>query len=136
MQERFKLLILSGIILFTFFYAYDLPAALNSTILHNKGNKSSRIIYLYVIYSLPNIVVPILIGHYVKIRTSRVALYLTIFSCVGQLVFTAGVYTGFFSVMLLGRLIYGLGGESFLMVQNKRVTGFLKVRSWLFRWRF
>ncbi|MCP5787134.1 hypothetical protein NL329_29895, partial [Klebsiella pneumoniae] len=65
-------------------------------------------------------------GHYIAIKTSRIALFLTVLSCIGQITFTFGVSLNFFYIMLIGRFIYGIGGECFLVMQNKRITNYFR----------
>jgi len=68
---------------------------------------------LYTVYSLPNMILPILGGIFldkIGIRTGLV-LFAFILS-VGQFIFMIGGYQGNYNEMLFGRFIFGMGGES------------------------
>jgi len=68
---------------------------------------------LYSIYSYPNIILPLFGGFLVDsigIRTG-VILFSTLI-CIGQAVFALGCSAGAYWLALLGRFIFGLGGES------------------------
>ncbi|KHN69732.1 hypothetical protein CWI42_051360 [Ordospora colligata] len=123
MKERHKILLLSSTVLFSFYFAYDIPSALS----HHVGFESEdeveyKITLLYSVYSLPNIVVPLFFGWITQIKKCTLAKLLCAFVFVGHLMFTAGVWYRNFKAMLIGRFIFGIGGESFAVIQNKLIS--------------
>jgi len=68
---------------------------------------------MYSVYSLPNILLP-LIGGYLIFKYGYRIMFLVFGFCVlvGQLIFSIGCSCHSISLMLIGRTIFGLGGES------------------------
>lgn len=74
---------------------------------------------MFSAYGLPNTVLPILSGYIldkVGIRTGTVIF--TLIAVAGQGIFTAGGYYYSFSLMVLGRLLLGIGSDSMYLSQN------------------
>ena len=68
---------------------------------------------LYTVYSVPNIILPFFGGYFVDRFGVRICLLWFVFLILlGQSFFTLGLCTKSWSVMFLGRILYGLGGES------------------------
>ena len=79
---------------------------------------------LYSIYSFPNIVVPIVAGFLIDKFGSRSLIFFTsLLVTVGQAVFAFGVSIGSFPIALLGRGIFGFGGESLDIGQSVIIIG-------------
>jgi len=73
---------------------------------------------LYSIYSLPNIILPLIGGILTDWLGVRFAI--NVFGTIvviGQGIFTYGAYQENFNVMIAGRFVYGLGGESLTVSQ-------------------
>ena len=73
---------------------------------------STRYSLLYTVYSLPNMLLPIFGG--VLLDTIGVRTGLILFCSIamlGQAVFTFGGYSNNFNTMIVGRVIFGMGGE-------------------------
>ncbi|EJW02570.1 hypothetical protein EDEG_03025 [Edhazardia aedis USNM 41457] len=122
-HRRYKTLALSSLILFTFYFVYDTPAALNKHL--NLGTKeycTNQITLLYSIYAFPNMIIPIFFGLHIKKRTQHIVTLLCVLVFVGHFIFTAGVMYSSFSLMLVGRFVFGIGGESFTVIQNMIVA--------------
>lgn len=119
--------------LFGQFYAFDAPAVLNEQLkellMKPTGITEEGYDYyfslLYSLYSAPNVVLPLAMGLAVD-RCGYRSLTILLSSLVvgGQLTFALGVQATRWSPMLLGRVIFGLGGESLQVAQN----------ALLFRW--
>ncbi|WEL39713.1 D-galactonate transporter [Encephalitozoon hellem] len=123
MKERHRVLLLSGLILFSFYFVYDIPSALSHHV--SFGSDSGieyKITLLYSVYSLPNIIVPIFFGWITHVKKSTLAKLLCTFVFLGHLIFTAGVWSRSFKIMLIGRFLFGVGGESFAVIQNKLIS--------------
>ena len=100
------------------YYCFDNPGAMH-TLLHkrfaNKQNDNFEYIFnlMYSVYSLPNIILP-MIGGIMIFKYGYRLMFLIFGSCVliGQMVFAMGCSTKSVPLMLVGRVIFGLGGES------------------------
>jgi len=78
---------------------------------------------LYSLYSLPNIILPFIGGILVMqygIRTMYVIFGL--FILLGQFVFALGCQNYSMNAMLIGRVIFGLGGECINICQNAMIV--------------
>ena len=74
---------------------------------------------LYTFYSLPNIILPFFGGNLVDRFTAPICLVVFIFfTFLGQFFFAIGVSIKSWNWMLLGRLVYGLGGENMCVAQS------------------
>ncbi|KAF8938802.1 hypothetical protein BGZ58_000108 [Dissophora ornata] len=107
--------------------AYDNPAALNTQLQKYLGMPYNDYQYLlstlYSVYSLPNTVLPFLFGSLIdRFGPQRVLLALSGCVCIGQAIFSIGVQTRQVWVMLLGRAIFGAGGESCGIAQASITT--------------
>lgn len=107
--------------------AYDNPAALNTQLQEYLGLPYNEYQYLlstlYSVYSLPNTVLPFLFGHMVdRFGPQRVLLGLSGCVCVGQAIFSIGVEKRQIWMMLAGRAIFGVGGESCGVAQASMTT--------------
>ncbi len=106
------------------YYCYDIPAALHTQMDEYMGkpdNFETMFSLLYTVYSIPNVVLPFFGGYFVDKWGVRICL-LVFASCItaGQVVFAFGLSIKSWPVMLLGRVLYGFGGES-LGVGNSAV---------------
>ena len=82
---------------------------------------------MYSLYAFPNIVVPLLGGMLIDSKGPRIAMILTSAFCVlGQLVFTFGGFKNIWAVMLLGRAVFGIGGEVLHASQNTIISKWFK----------
>ena len=87
---------------------------------------------LYTAYSTPNIIMPIALGYWVDKMalkevglnrrfqiTEKMLVFLTILMTFGHAIFSVGVWYGSVHVMVLGRLLFGVGGESISVMQAR-----------------
>ena len=106
------------------YYCYDIPAALHQQLddfMGKPSNFESYFSLLYTLYSVPNIVLPFFGGYFVDKWGVRTTLFVfSAFLCSGQIIFSFGVSLKSWPIMFVGRVIYGLGGES-LGVANSAV---------------
>lgn len=74
---------------------------------------------LYSVYSLPNIILP-LIGGILIFKFGYRSMFLIFGFCVllGQLIFSIGCSTNSIYLMILGRVVFGMGGESLNTTQS------------------
>ncbi|KAJ8328300.1 hypothetical protein QVD99_000811 [Batrachochytrium dendrobatidis] len=128
---RWIILFLSCFLLFGNFYAYDNPAALNRLLQQFLGHDYDTWQYelnlLYSVYSFPNMFLPFIGGQLADRFDPRVVLL--VFSttvCVGQTLFSIGVSTKCFALMVFGRVLFGIGGESISVIQSTITTSYFK----------
>jgi MFS family permease len=123
---RWFVLVIMGLVIFGVYYAYDALSPIADFIM--KGIDISRAQYglLFSFYYVPNIVM-VLIGGILLDRIGiRKAGTLFAALCAAGVFLTAA--TKIFPVMLMGRLLYGLGAESLIITQNKVMAKWFKGR--------
>lgn len=126
-SSRNKLLASAGFTGLTICYVYDLPGALNYTLNFTKDASATMISILYSAYAIPNTILPYLLC-YIGVRFRCSVLFILAFTVLfGQLIFTLGVYFNRFSVMIVGRVVTGIGGESYSVIQNKIISERYKI---------
>ena len=110
---RFTLLLLSVVIVYSGYYSYDLPGITSEELKHVIGLTNTQLGMLFSVYAFPNAVLPLISGTVMSvIGVWKGVLGIgTIIAC-GITVVSLGVYMQSYFIMLLGRAIYGLGGES------------------------
>ncbi|KAF9922848.1 hypothetical protein FBU30_007014 [Linnemannia zychae] len=85
----------------------------------------------YSVYSLPNIVLPLFGGYLIdRLSASRMLILFSLCICAGQGLFAIGISARSIWIMVLGRLIFGIGGECLEVAQAKITTDWFKSR-WL-----
>lgn len=77
---------------------------------------------LYSLYSIPNTILPFIGGIFITKYGNRL-MYIIFGSCImlGQLIFAFGCYKDYMSIMLIGRIIFGLGGECINVCQSAMI---------------
>lgn len=122
---RWLVLFLCSLFLMCSCYCYDNPAALYAQ-LSQQFNGLDGFDYwfdaMYSVYSLPNIALPLIGG----ILIDHVGLYRSLYTfavllLIGQITFAVGASMSSMPVMLAGRFIFGLGGESITVAQTALV---------------
>lgn len=102
---------------------------------HFKGklvfnNKDSFEYYfglLYSLYSFPNIVLPLIGGILISILGNRTMYIIVgIFLVLGQFIFSLGCHQTNMTMMLVGRAIFGIGGETINISQNLMLIRWFK----------
>ena len=121
---RWLILCLTCIVMIGNYYCYDIPASLHTQLKNylpalsqetraNSNRFEILFSLLYSVYSVPNIFLPFLGGFFVDRFGVRICLLCFVFLIlVGQGIFSYGLVYKSWGVMLFGRVIYGLGGES------------------------
>ncbi|XP_050425952.1 major facilitator superfamily domain-containing protein 1-like [Adelges cooleyi] len=118
--QRLLALFFMCIIGFGSYFCYDNPGALQDNFLKDMNLTTSQFVYLYSWYAWPNVILCI-VGGFLIDRVFGLRLGTIIYALlvvIGQIVFAAGAYFNTLWLMLLGRLIFGTGGESLAVAQN------------------
>lgn len=109
------------------YFCYDNPGPLETQLEKQFDLDSTHFSMLYTVYSMPNMVLPILGGVFLDRIGMRSGLILfTTVLTIGQLVFAMGGYSSNFDMMLAGRIIFGMGGESMCVAQSSIVSTWFK----------
>ena len=124
---RWLVLFLSCWIMFGNYYAYDNPSALNLPLQKWMPFTGPLFNYwlslCYSVYSFPNIILPLLAGTWIeRYGLNKSLLLLSVLNCLGQAVFSIGIGWRSFWITLIGRFIFGLGGECLAVAQARLVT--------------
>lgn len=124
MKQRYRWLMLFFCCTFVIsnYFCYDNPAAMETQI-------EARIVdeteygLLYTVYAIPNVFLPLVGGIFLdKIGVRNGLLLFTVLLCIGQGVVMLGGYRLSFSLMLVGRVIFGIGCESMYVGQSAMVS--------------
>lgn len=117
------MLVLCCVFVVSNYFCYDNPAALETYIESNLNVTSQEYGFLYTIYAIPNTILPLVGGLLLDKIGQRTALILfTILLCTGQGIFMLGGYRESFTLMLIGRGIFGIGCESMYVGQSAIVS--------------
>ncbi|TYZ68448.1 hypothetical protein PybrP1_004307, partial [[Pythium] brassicae (nom. inval.)] len=127
-SQRWLVLTLSCFLLLGNYYCYDNPAALKSQLQQHFGAYTRdafelRFNLLYSLYSVPNTVLPFFGGAFVDRFGINTALVLfSTLILLGQVVVATGGSLDSLELMLIGRFVIGLGGESLSVAQGALVV--------------
>lgn len=128
---RWIVLVLSCLMLFGNYYAFDNPSSLNRQLREFLGSSPENFQFelnlLYSVYSIPNVVLPLILGAILdRFGHRQMINLLSAFVVVGQVIFTIGAMVKNFPVMLIGRVFFGIGGESLGVAQTKLMTDWFR----------
>jgi MFS family permease len=139
MPIRWVILFLTCTLMIGNYYCYDNPSALKEQIYERfkedmtKAEYESNFSLLYSLYSFPNVVLPFLGGVLVDRIGARTALLLFgCFICLGQVLLALGCSSKSFTLMLVGRMVFGFGGESLTVAGSSIVSLWFKGRELAF----
>ncbi|KAI1287440.1 Major facilitator superfamily domain-containing protein 1 [Halotydeus destructor] len=110
------------------YFAYDSPASLQGHITQDMNVNTASFAMLYAVYSWPNVIL-CFFGGYLIDGVFGIRLGAVIFATlilIGQLVVSFGAFSNAFLLMELGRLIFGMGGESLAVAQNTYAVSWFK----------
>mmetsp|Transcript_59956 Transcript_59956/g.98969 ORF Transcript_59956/g.98969 Transcript_59956/m.98969 type:complete len:550 (+) Transcript_59956:21-1670(+) len=116
---RWLVLCLSCWAMFGSYYCYDNPTALATQMQSTYDLTDIQYNLLYSVYSFPNIVLPLFGGALVdKIGAEISLLIFLVFVTVGQAVFAFATSINSYPLMLVGRVVFGFGGESLCVAES------------------
>jgi MFS family permease len=134
---KWRVLVFACILTFGSYYIYDFPGAIGtgktSTIQsyfndENKSYNQEMNQALYSVYSWPNTVLAVfgglLIDKFLGLRKAM-GLFVTLVF-VGSVIFFVGVLTRQYALLIMGRVVFGLGGESLAVSQSAFVARWFK----------
>ena len=117
--QKWLHLVLMGTVSLGCSFVYDIPQALQVQFQNTPLNLDYfKFDMLYSVYSIPNIILPLLGGCFTKIVGGRLALIIFAYLVLqGQMIFGFGVYWEDYTCMILGRVIYAVGAENLYLSQ-------------------
>ena len=133
-KTKWIILILSALSGIGNLYCFDLPGAMKAIIKESFKDVSDDefdgyISMMYSYYSIPNIIVPLISGTFVtKYGYKKTLIVFTFLIFIGQLVFMIGIINQNINLAYFGRVIFGLGGESFNTSQNMYINAWFSPR--------
>lgn len=134
-RVRWLVLLLSCWIMFGNYYAFDNPSALNRSLRRTLAPLGDEELFqyrfglLYSVYSVPNVLLPFFVGRWLdRWGTGIILAILSSLVTGGQLVVALGVGRESFPLILAGRVLFGVGGESLAVAQTRVVTDWFQDR--------
>jgi len=78
---------------------------------------------MYAVYSFPNIILPFLGGILItRYGSTYIYFFFGLLILIGQIIFSLGIFEDSIINVLMGRFIFGLGGECFGLPQNSMIV--------------
>ena len=124
---RFTQLVLVCIVVFSGYFSYDLPGITSEELKTDLGITNTQLGLLFSVYAFPNAVMPLLSGvYYAGSGAWKGVLVIATVIFSGVALVGLGAAHGSFLLMLLGRAVYGLGGESLFIGVDVLATDWFK----------
>lgn len=122
LRSRWLVLVMSSMVLFGSFYSYDNPAALHMQLKNQMHEFEDYEIYfnrLYSVCSFPNIFIPFFGGTIVdRLGAPVCSIFFSLLLLIGQITFACGAGMRSWTLMLIGRTVYGLGQENIAIASS------------------
>jgi MFS family permease len=121
---RWVVLILISLAMFGNYYIYDAISPMADLLAAQLGFSDSNIGLLQAIYSIPNIFM-VLIGGFIidRLGTKKSTVIFALFCMLGAVITAA---TPKLEIMLVGRLVFGLGAESLIVAVTTAIAKWFK----------
>jgi len=129
--HRYFVLIFMCFLSFGSYFCYDNPAALEHEIKRDMNVDSTQYMLTYSLYSWPNVIL-CFFGGFLLDKVFGVRWGTIIFSIIvtiGQYIFAVGAFVNAYWLMLVGRFIFGVGGESLCVAQNTYAVNWFQGRA-------
>ena len=121
-RQRWVILLLSCFMLLGSYWCFDTPSALKGQIQDYMGddeNFETNFALMYTLYAAPNTIIPLFGGFLVDtIGVCPSLLACTALLTLGQIVVAIGFTSRAWSIILLGRFIFALGGENLIVASS------------------
>ncbi|RKO91489.1 major facilitator superfamily domain-containing protein, partial [Blyttiomyces helicus] len=113
------------------YYCYDIPGGMSVPLQAWLDEPMDNFQWLfnafYTAYSIPNAIVPLIAGVLIdRIGTAYIIVIMASFVVSGQTLFALGITLRSVPLMMLGRVLLGIGGESLDVVQARVLTDWFK----------
>lgn len=125
--KQYLALVLTCMLPFGIYYSYDIPGAINVQLQEWFESDFEawqiRLNGLYSAYSLPNLVMPVVSGVLVDfLGAHRMMMAFAVLIILGQGLVVAGIEFKSFAFLLVGRIVFGIGGESLEVAQARLIV--------------
>lgn len=122
------MLVFGCIFLMGSYFCYDIPGVATKTFEGPPYNLSAfQVNLMYIVYSTPNTVLPLFGGVFLDVIGIRIGLLLfTTILTIGQFIYGIGGITNTYWLMLVGRVVFGLGGECMSVAQSAIISQWFK----------
>jgi len=124
-HKHFRFVFLAMLCFMTFgsYWCYDIPDAIQNQLMAKFDLKPAHYAYFYSVYNFMNIGIVLFGGYFIDVIGLRIGAILFCFLItLGQIVFSFGSsladHNTAYYVMLAGRVIFSLGGESLSVAQS------------------
>ena len=122
-KQRWLMLVLCCSFVIGNYYCYDNPSTLEMPLEEKLKISATQYGFLYTAYAIPNCILPLVGGLlFDKIGTRNGLIMFTIILVAGQGIFMWGGYENSYTIMLVGRVIFGIGCESMYVGQSAIVS--------------
>jgi len=120
-------LLMVSMVMFGSYYVYDSLSPINDYIQQEMGVDNSRFGMLFSFYSIPNLFFLVVFAGFFldKIGVRKAGTFYAFLVLLGSVVTSVGAGSSF-TVMLIGRMIFGFGSEAALLVVNKVIARWFK----------
>lgn len=109
------------------YYSYDIPSATKNPLQDYLNLTDTQYNMIYTVYSIPNMLLPVFGGALVDlIGVNTTIIGFLVIIAVGQAFFAMGITVKFFPLVLAGRVIMGVGGESLGVAQSTLLASWFK----------
>lgn len=131
-HNRFIILFLGTLSWFGFYYCYDMPSVIKMKIIEmfqtqNADQAEYYFNLMYSLYSFPNVILPIFSGLLIDRIGYNIPLVLfCALVCVGNVITFFGTRLESIGLMLAGRFLFGIGGESLSISVNSILIAWFK----------
>jgi hypothetical protein len=127
---RWLILLITGIVTVGNYYCFDIPSVLFEQLSEYFQQLSFfdlKFNLLYILYSIPNIVIPLFGGYLIDSCGKRTMILLFSFAVFcGQFIVSIGCSLHDFNMILFGRFVFGLGGESLMVCITTLLTSWFE----------
>lgn len=124
---RYTLLLCTIAVVFSGYFSYDLPGIMSEELKRVMHTSNSELGLLFSVYALPNAFVPLLCGMlYARTGAWGGVLMISCVICAGIVVVAFGAAAHSLWLMVLGRLLYGVVGDSLYVGVDVLATAWFK----------
>lgn len=130
---RWLVLFLACVGLFGSYYVYDNPGAMLHEIENYLNIDNTQYNLLYSVYSFPNTVLPFFGGFLVDRMGTNISMFVFLsLICAGQAIFWLGATVKNFTLCIIGRMVFGFGGESLSVATSALLATWFKNKEMAF----
>ena len=124
---RFSMLFLSMAVLISGYFSYDLPGITSTEIKSTLNLNNASFGALFSVYALPNSIMPLFSGAYfTKVGVWKGVLVISSIITLGIWIISIAVAQESYILLLIGRAIYGIGGDSIYVGIDVLATGWFR----------